>query len=97
MHRDISEIRKLYNEDIQNEVCNKKGSYKDINRTSLSTYANELRFSESNNSAMNLTIELLTTGKLKGIVDVLNDVIPWLVMLGIAVVIILCKIINYIF
>ena len=54
----ISEIRKLYNEDIQNEVCNKKGSYKDINRTSLSTYANELRFSESNNSAMNLTIEL---------------------------------------
>ena len=59
----------------------------------VATYANELRFGQSNNSATNLTIELLTTGKVKGITDVLKNVIPWLVMLGIAAVIILCKIV----
>ena len=89
----ISANRKLYDEDMQNKVCNNRGSYKDINKTSLATYANELRFGQSNNSATNLTIELLTTGKVKGITDVLKNVIPWLVMLGIAAVIILCKIV----
>ena len=81
-------MRQLYDTSKKEEVCKHLG--KEINKTSVADYYEEMKFGES--AAIDLVVRLLTTGGLDGITDMLKDVAIWLILLVLSILMLLSMI-----